>query len=189
MPDPFIDRQDLTDMLGRDVTADPGALIAVDAACDLCRRLTGQTFNRGTTTVTMDGTGTDALLLKERPVNSAGTILVAGGTVTDFALDRENGVVFRKVSSSDTDWWYGVPATAVKWPAGRQNVTLTYDHGYNDADMPRDIRMVALSIAERLVVQGPAKMERVGDVAVTYAVGQMELMSTEKLVFDKYRSR
>lgn len=187
MPDPFIDRIDLSDMLGRDVSADPGALIAVDAACDLCRRLGEQQFNRGTTTITLDGSGTDALMLPERPVNSAGTVTVAGGTVTDYAVDTRKGLLLRKVAP-DYDWPAGLVATSVKWPRGRQNVTVTYDHGWSPDDIPRDIRMVALSIAERLVIQGPALQETVGDTSIRYAVAQLELMSTEKLVLESYRS-
>ena len=43
--------QDLTDYIGRDVTSDPGALMAIDAACDTIRDITEQDFNVGTTTV------------------------------------------------------------------------------------------------------------------------------------------
>jgi hypothetical protein len=50
------------------------------------------------------------------------------------------------------------------WPSGRQNITVTYDHGYADADLPRDVRMVALSVASRIAVQGVALEESVGDV-------------------------
>jgi hypothetical protein len=186
---PFISRADLTDILGRDVTADDGALIAVDAACDICRVVSEQTFNRATTTVTLDGTGTDALLLKERPVNTAGTVTIAGTAVTDYVVDTEHGILFRKVLGTDVDWTSDVPATEIKWPRGRQNVTVTYDHGYADADMPRDVRMVALSIAERLVIQGPAVFETLGDASVRYAGPQMDLTNTERFVLAKYRSR
>ena len=46
-------------------SADAGALIAIDAACDICRDVADQTFNLGTATVTLDGTGTDMLLLPQ----------------------------------------------------------------------------------------------------------------------------
>lgn len=191
MPDPFISRQDLTDYLGRDVTADAGALIAVDAACDIVRTVAEQSFNEDTSTVTLDGTGTDALVLPELPVNNAGTVViggtVSGTSVTDYAL-ADNGVLIRKIEDSTTiDWWSAYAQTMVVWPAGRQNIQVTYDHGYADADLPRDVRMVALSLASRLIVQGVAVSERVGDNQMTYAGPAMDLSATEKAILRKYR--
>jgi hypothetical protein len=149
MPDPFITRDDLTNYLGRDVSDDPGALIALDAACDTCRTLAEQLFNADTTTITLDGTGTDALVLPQLPVNAAGTVTVAGTAVTDYTLSAD-GMLFR--GSAGTD-----PRPV--WPRGRQNVTVTYDYGYEPSDLPRDVRMVALALASRLIVQGVAVEE------------------------------
>lgn len=177
MPDPFISLTDLGDILGRNVASDPGALIALDAACDICRDISEQQFNRGTTTVTLDGTGTDVLLLHERPVASAGTVTVAGSAITDFMLNG-NGMLLRGSA--------GVYPRPV-WPAGRQNVTVTYTHGFEDEDIPRSVRMVALSIASRLVVQGPALQETVGNVSVRYGVNSTDLTNGEKLILRRYR--
>jgi hypothetical protein len=188
MADPFIDRQDLSDYLGRDVTADSGGLIAVDAACDICRSLAEQTFNQATSTVTLDGTGTDALLLPERPVSAAGTVTVSGTAVTDYVLNG-NGMLIRKVTDpTSVDWWTDQPfLPAPKWPAGRQNVVVTYDHGYASDDLPRDIRMVALAIASRLIVQGPALQEQNGQVSVRYGINATDLTNGEKAILTKYR--
>lgn len=188
MPDPFISRQDLTDYLGRDVTADDGALACVDAACDIVRDVAEQTFNRGTTTETYDGSGTDALLLRELPVNTVGTVQVlADATVgswstagtADYALNG-NGVLLA-MNNAGT-WGYGT-----EWPSGRQNVRVTYDHGYADADIPRSVRMVALTVASRLLIQGPTIFENLGDLNVRYAAESTALMPTERLILRKYR--
>ena len=48
--------QDLTDYTGRDLTSDPGALMAIDAACDTIRDITEQDFTYGTTTVSSAST-------------------------------------------------------------------------------------------------------------------------------------
>ena len=177
--DPFISVQDLIDHLGRGGTADQGLVQAADAACDVCRTVAEQTFNRIVGgTVILDGTGTDALLLPERPATAAGTVTIDGGTITDYVL-RNDGVLIRKTSGSSH--------RTVTWPDGRQNVTVVYDHGYVDADMPRDIRMVALSIASRIAVQGPAKSEAIGNVNVTYAVASTELTTGELMILRKYR--
>lgn len=175
--DPFISVQDLTDYLGRDLSADAGAVVAVDAACDICRTIAEQTFNEATTTFTLDGTGTDSILLPELPVNAAGTVTVNGGTVTDFTLNA-NGILFRGTA--------GIYPRPV-WPLGRQNVTITADHGYATADLPRDVRMVALAIASRIAVQGVASEESVGDVRVKYSVASTDLTVGEKAILRKYR--
>ena len=183
---PFISRDDLSDILGRDVTADDGALIAVDAACDMVRSLAEQDFNEEIgDQITLDGTGTDALVLPQLPVNNVGTVNLidsTGGTtaVTDFVV-KDNGVLVRKRGSATTAWWPSV------WPLGRQNVQVTYDHGYGTADLPRDVRMVALSIASRLIVQGVASFEQMGQQQVRYGVNSTDLTSGEKAIIAKYR--
>jgi len=183
MPDPFISPQDIVDYLGRGGTADPGMLIVADAACDICRTFAEQTFNAGSSTVTLDGTGTDAILLPEQPVNAAGTVLVNGGTVSDYVLN-DNGVLFRRQTSvGSTTSYY----STLTWPAGRQNVQVTFDHGYADQDFPRDVRMVALALASRLIVQGPAIQETIGQVSMRYAVAATDLTNTERAILGKYR--
>lgn len=172
---------DLSDYLGRDVTSDAGAIIALDAACDMCRDIAEQRFNGDTETVTLDGTGTDSLLLPQLPVSAAGTVLVDGTAVTDYTLNN-NGILFRGSVSAE-----GAAYTASTWPAGRQNVVVTYDYGYATADLPRSVRMVALALASRLIVQGVAVEEQVGQVRVKYAGAATDLTSTEKIVLRKYR--
>lgn len=191
MPDPFITRDELSDYLGRDVNADDGALLCVEAACDICRTVAEQTFNRGTSTEVYDGSGTDALLLRQTPVNSIGTVAVSDGShpptynvagTADYALSS-TGILF----ATDTA---GTSRFGTTWPAGRQNVRITYDHGYTigtAGDVPDDVRMVALTVASRLLVQGPALYENMGDVNVRYAAESTALMPTERLILRKYR--
>lgn len=188
MADPFISRQDLTDHLGKDVTSDDGALIAVDAACDIVRDVAEQTFNRGTSTVVLDGTGTDALMLPELPVvsvssvaasDSAGSWTTAG--TADYSLNGD-GVLFATNTA-------GTSSFGSTWAYGRQNYRVTYVHGYADADLPRSVRRVALEVASRLFLQGPKLFESFGDVNVRYAAESTALMPTERLVLAKYRKK
>lgn len=183
MPIPFISRGDLADILGRDVEQSDGALIAVDAACDIVRTLTGQSINAGTTTATFDGPGTDALVLPEYPANTIGTVQVRDSSGTwntagaaDYAL-ADDGVLIAM----------GGTVAGTVWPMGRQNVRVNYTHGYADADVPRDIRVLALSVAERIVIQGPMTSETVGGASASYASPQLDLTPGEKAIAAKYR--
>jgi hypothetical protein len=174
MPTPFIDAQDISDLLGRDVTADPGAIMAIDSACDMIRAITEQDFNRGTATITLDGTGTDALLLPQRPLNSAGSVLVDGAAEPNF-MYTEQGLLLRGTLGCNP---------RPTWPRGRQNVTVTYDHGYDE--VPRDVRMVAVQIAMRLVVQGVAQSETIGDATMNYGMAADDLTRNEERILAGY---
>ena len=178
--DPFVTVQDLTDYVGRDVTADPGALMAVDAACDMIRDITEQDFNAGTTTITLDGSGTDVLILPQRPVTRAGTVLVDGSAITDYVPATPDGFLYRGAAVAT------FTGTGACWPRGRQNVTVTYEHGFQSLDVPRSIRMVAISYAARLVLQGVAQQETVGDVIVNYGMSASDLTVNELRILKGY---
>lgn len=177
LPDPFITLTDLSDYLGRDVSADDGAVIALDASCDICRDEAEHPINRGTATMAFDGTGTDALVLPYHPVANAGTVTVGGEAVTDYTLTG-HGVLLRGTA--------GVLPRPV-WPEGRQNVGVTFEYGYEPADIPRSVKMVALAIATRLVVQGPAERETLGDSSVQYAVASTDLTNGERRILGRLR--
>jgi len=178
MPNPFIDAQDLVDYLGRGTTSDPGMLIAIDSACDMCRTIAEMDFNAGTATISLDGSGTDCLVLPQRPVNTVGTVtLSSSGTITDW-MATADGRLLRGTAGC-----YPRPT----WPEGRQNVSITYSYGYEAVDLPRDVRAVALQVAARMIVQGVAKSEAVGDVSVTYAANAGDLTANELRILKKYR--
>ncbi len=181
-PPPFITQQDLSDYLGRDVTADNGALMAIDAACDTIRDLTEQDFTYGTSTITLDGTNTDCLVLPQRPVANAGTVLVNGGTVTDYIAPTPDGFLYRGTTTGSC--WGGWS----KWPRGRQNIRVTYEHGFASIDVPRSIRMVAISLAARLIVQGVAQSETVGDTTLNYGMAASDLTANELRILQGYLS-
>jgi hypothetical protein len=190
MPTPFISRTDLTDYLGTDVTTDDGALIAVDAACDIVRTLTEQDFNSVTgDTVKLDGTGTDALLLPQVPVSAAGTVVVNGGTLSatlDYTCTSDGVLIRTDGTATLSTWSQGWGPTAF-WPQGRQNISVTYDHGYSGGTVPADIRVVALMIASRMTVQGLDSQRQVGQANVKYAVGASDLSANELRICRKYK--
>lgn len=182
MPSPFITVTDLTNKVGRDLSADQGAIDACAEACDIVRNLTSQDFTRTFgDTLLLDGTGTDVLILPQLPVLGAGSIVVNGNPETDFCF-TETGLLFRG-SAGSTCYGYGYRPT---WPVGRQNVQVTYDHGFGT--VPGDVLAVARNLAARSIIQGAAISETVGAVNVRYAVAASDLTTNELRILQRYRS-
>lgn len=196
MADPFISRQDLSDYIGRDVSGDDGATIAINAACDIVRTVAEQMFTPVTETIALDGTGTDCVLLPERPVNAVGTVVVNGtakGSL-DYVSTTDGKLFATDGTANFTTWatgWTWIRGGTACWPLGRQNVVVTYDHGYASgtaADIPDDVRMVALALASRLVIQGVAVFEAVGSDSIRYAGPATDLTNGEQMILRKYRT-
>lgn len=174
--DPIISDEELADYLSRpSAENDPTAIAACDAASQVCRTTTDQLLNEVTDdTLVLDGTGTDVLVLKQLPVTEVSTVLDNNGDAVD-----------------PTAWTLTAKGTLVRyasvWVQGRQNFTVTYSHGFADADMPSDLRMVALSLAGRIYMQGPVVFEAIGKRQVRYAGPAMDLSNTEQAILRKYK--
>lgn len=182
----FLTTTEFGDYLGRDVSSDDGAALAVEMACEVVRTLTEQDYTETTETIQLDGSGTDLIFLPQRPVTNVGTVTVNGEEETDYAY-TENGKLIR-TSEDEPTWstWGQAYQPSSFWPQGRQNIEVTYTHGYSGT-VPNDVRMVALSIAHRLVTQGGAISEQVGDVRKTYAVSSTDLTNGEKAILRRYK--
>ncbi len=188
MSSPFISTTDLSDYLGRDVTSDDGATIAVDSACAVVRTLTEQDFvaSASTETIQIDGSGTDLIFLPQRPVTNVGTVTVNGEEETDFTY-TETGKLIRTSEDEPTySTWGQTYQPSSYWPQGRQNIGVTYTHGYSGT-VPSDVRLVALSLAHRMITQGGAISEQVGDVRKTYAASSTDLTNGEKAILRRYK--
>jgi hypothetical protein len=199
---PWISRDDLGDLLGEDLTTSDSALIACDAACDVVRTEAEQTFNVvNYDEIILDGSGTDALLLPERPVNGVDSVEVNGTAVDNWVLNSL-GVLIRTESPTIEDWGDWPYLFRLTWPSGRQNITVTYDHGYADDDFPRDVRVVALQCAARIYSQATSvaaagvESETLGSYSISYATNSSSssangdgdlLTSGERAILRKYR--
>jgi len=176
VPEPFISVAELGDYLGQDLTDDEAAAIAVAGASDICRTIAEQRFDYVTDEIIeLDGSGTDALLLPELPVESVSAVLIDEESVNGWVLAAAGrlGTLYRRS----------------RWPRGRQNVAVTYTHGYPPEEFPEDVRMVALTIASRLFNQrGPVEFESIGAYSVRYATQtQAPASALEMAILRKYR--
>jgi hypothetical protein len=193
MPAPFISRDDLADhlhMAAGSLETDEAALQAVDAACDWLRDLTGQTFNYVTDDVVlMDGTGTDALLLPELPVEEVSSVVVTGEEeFTELTYTLHDSGILMRAWETNEGFVNPLPYAAC-WPKGRNNVEVTYTHGYSDDVFPRSLRMLAVRLAAGFY-QAPAggvTFESLGQHSVRYAEGgPTALSTTEQLIVRRH---
>lgn len=183
----FLTVSEVSDYLGRDLSADDAAPLVVSMACETVRTITEQDFTEtvGGTAV-LDGSGTDVVILPQRPVSAAGTVVVNGETLEadDYGVTEE-GLLIRTAGTATWSTWTTSPTSY--WPQGRQNITVTYDYGYSGGTPPSDVRMVAMMIASRLLTQGVAQSEQVGQVNARYAVASTDLTAGEKAILRKYK--
>lgn len=157
---PFINIDDLQAVVTE--TLDDNDLqvaIALDSACQIVRDEIQQTINLQRDDIEIyDGNGSEALVLRQLPVLDVTYITeddVALVPDEDYVVSYNTGIVWRRGST----WPY-------HWARGRQNVTVTYDHGWaftedevldlseplTDVErVPSSIRQVALALAVRIL--------------------------------------
>lgn len=166
----FISEAELKSYIG--YTLDTGkATLCMDAACDLIRNATGQKFEAGEETIVLDGTGTDAVVLPQVPVEAVTEAKNDGEAVTDFMLTGA-GLLLRKSPNT--------------WSPGRQKVQVKYAFGY--AEIPADLKLLAITIAARVYQQGIVTAETVGMSQVTYATDSLSLTAGEKNILSRYKT-
>lgn len=174
---------------------DIAAQIALATASEGIRAYCGRRFDLvQNDQVTLDGTGTRALVLPEHPVLQVTSVGVledgwdADPTLltetTDYKLDND-GTLIRV-------WPY-------VWPLRKLTVEVTYDHGYvlpgfDGANLPEDIQLVCLQLAARFYTRATAggeevSAEQVGTYHVTYETGAgaaAELEPLERGLLDRH---
>lgn len=178
--DPFITEAELTTYLGRNVTAEDLATLAVGAASDLIRNAVGARLdNVEDDIILVDGSGTDTILLPELPVTEVTEVnYVTPDTdpelldpAEDYLVDLRNGALVTRGGT---------------WLEARGNYEVTYSHGYTD--IPADLRVLALTVAARIYDQGIVKQESVGGYSATFSSPEsMALTARELNLVAKYR--
>lgn len=105
------------------------------AATEMCESWVGRPLRRRTVSETHDG-GRTVLLLRQVPVISVTSVVEDGTTVSDYALDADNGLLYR----DDTG--------AATWAGERQDVTVAYVAGWTAP--PADVQQAVLEALRHL---------------------------------------
>lgn len=132
----------------------------LNSVCGSIRVHCGQTFDfvEGDV-ITVHGTGRRTLLLPQLPVAAVNAVTIdkdldTESVVTDFQVDGETGTLYRTCG----------------WPAGFLNITVDYDHGYEEDAFPPDLIDVAVRFAHDKIVSGPSKLT--SETIAGYAYGK-----------------
>jgi hypothetical protein len=174
----FITSTELKDRLGYELVS-ANATLCVDGACALIRSATGQSFSHiEEEVIALDGSGTDVVLLPQLPVEEVKAVKVNGEAVEDWRFYDKSGILARVTTA---------PVSCATWPKGRQNVEVTYSYGYEQTDVPAEVRLLALTIAARLYQQGIVASETVGTTQVTYSTDSLTFTKGEQAIIDRYR--
>lgn len=117
-----------------------------------CERICGVAFVPRYERVVLDGSGGEPLVLPRVEIRAVRSVSIGGAITTGVDFDPA-GVIYR--------------AGGASWPAGRRNVLVEYEHGY-DAP-PEDLKMAAmLRLRSRLTMTSSG----VPDRAITWTAAE-----------------
>ena len=160
--------------LGRTLADEAAAEQALDIASSVVRTYCGHSISQILNDdITLDGTGTNLLLLPAMPVNGVDIVEVEEEELdpTDFAWSKK-GFIKR----IDGLLWGTLPGS----------IRVVYNHGY--ATIPDAILGVVLSLAGRIVDGSSGiKQETIGSYSVTYGDPSPVLRANEQQALDSYK--
>jgi len=195
----LVDLQAFADFRHVDLDEDDlSAQLAIDAASDLIRTLTGRTFDLvEDDEVTTNGTGTDKLPLPNAivPVLEVSEVTVIDADLGETLLDAgdytlgPSSILYRTAFTTSEIGIFGYG-----WPKGILNVRVVCTHGFEE--IPADVQMAVLQLANAVYVGGQTagqviESETLGAYSVTYASGDttatVNVPATAAQVISKYR--
>lgn len=170
------------------MATDPLAQAVMVAYCgwDPTTPVVGQTVN-------LDGNDTNLLVLPSLYVTAVTAVTVTDqlGTVYQATIDQPGTQGGQDVGWSVNGcliWHPWMLSMYSVWPAGEQNVAVTYSGGYSS--IPADLAAVLASLTTRMPqIQSGATSKRLGSATLSYAaaVAAGGLLLVEQMVLDKYR--
>lgn len=122
-----------------------------------------RSYKKAQYTESIDGPGTQFIRLRNYPVHSVGSLVIDGQQQDSmsYEIEAERGLLFKRAG----------------WPRGSRRVKVEYEAGYilpsdnpNDpvSDLPENIKLACVMLAQILMRTPGIKSERVGDISVTY---------------------
>lgn len=137
-------------------------------------------------TVTLNGNGTDIALLPSLYVTDVSAVVVTNCDGSTYTATIGPG-------ANDVGWDEGGVLTwqssnnGGAWPLGQQSIAVTYSGGY--VGVPAYLAAALASLSKRTAGAVGAQSKRLGAASVTYAqvIANGGLLTTEQMVFDRYR--
>lgn len=111
--------------------------------------------------VVLDSPGGVELQLPNYPVTAVASVEVDGEDPGYWEWSRTGRL-------ARTSGWH--------WPVGLREVTVTYTHGYPDADIPDPIKTVTLAVAARMVAN-PQSLQQFNEQGASFPVGANVLVT------------
>jgi hypothetical protein len=109
-------------------SSDDEVRAVLEAVSDVCERFTRKTWRRTTFTETFSSDCSPYLYLRHSPVISVSSVVEAGVTITEYVLNKREGVLQRGTYDNP----YG-------WVSGFEHITVTYVAGPADGVVPANI--------------------------------------------------
>ena len=109
-------------------SSDDEVRAVLDAVSDVCERFTKRIWRRTTFTETYSAAGSTFLHLRNSPVISVTTVTESGTAVTDYVVNKREGVLQRGTSLAPSSW-----------TSGFEHIVVTYVAGPSDGVVPANI--------------------------------------------------
>ena len=148
---------------------------------------TGRVFSARDYDRKVAGTGADELLLPGWPIISIDE--VDGYNAEDYWIDNERGILHLHSGSWPVSVVSAGSISPQIYPTFQPNIRVKWRAGYEDGDIPHDLRYAGIVIAKNLVEEyGRYQSESIGDWSYTVAAGRVVIAGVETII-SRYRRR